>query len=274
MEGYDERTYGDAFADVYDEWYEGISDVDVTVLELLALAGQGPVLELGVGTGRLAVPLAEAGLAGGVRVVGVDSSRAMLDRLAWRDPGGLVEAVEGDFGGELPDGPFALVFVAYNTLFNLTADGAQARCFAAVAERLLPGGRFVVEAFVPDDPPRRGDDVSVRSLSADRVVLSISVNDPDRQSAEGQFVELTEGGGVRLRPWSIRYSTPDQLDAYAEAAGLVLEHRWEQFGGEPFGADSSRHVSVYRRPQRSETGGMEALSQKPGSPAASTYPET
>jgi SAM-dependent methyltransferase len=246
MQGYGDNTYGDAFADVYDEWYEGISDVELTVVELLELADGGPVLELGVGTGRLAVPLAEAGLAGNVTVAGIDVSEAMLARLAWRDPGHLVEAIRGDMSADLPEGPFSLVFAAYNTLFNLTGEGAQARCFAAVAERLRPGGRFVIEAFVPDDPPRRGDDVAVRSIAADRVVLSVSVNDPDRQSASGQFVELSESGGVRLRPWSIRYSTIEQLDAFAAAAGLTLEHRWESFDRTPFDDDSSRHVSVYR----------------------------
>jgi hypothetical protein len=148
---------------------------------------------------------------------------------------------------DLPDGPFALVFAAYNTLFNLTDEGAQRRCFVEAARRLRPGGRFLVEAFVPDDPPRRGDSVTVRSIAADRVVLSISVDDPDDQSACGQFVELTEAGGVRLRPWSIRYSSPAQLDEYARAAGFTLEQRWESFGRAPFDDESARHVSVYRR---------------------------
>ncbi len=89
--------------------------------------------------------------------------------------------------------------------------------------------------------------MTVRSISADRVVLSISVADPDNQSAVGQFVEFSETDGVRLRPWSIRYSTPVQLDEYARAAGLVLEQRWESFGRTPFDDDSTRHVSVYRR---------------------------
>jgi SAM-dependent methyltransferase len=247
MHGFDANSYGDAFADVYDDWYQGISDVDLAVVELLDLAGGGPVLELGVGTGRIAVPLAEAGLADGVAVVGIDASEAMLARLAWRDPGSLVTTIHGDMRYDLPDGPFALVFAAYNTLFNLTDEGAQAQCFADVHERLRPGGRFVVEAFVPDDPPRRGDTVTVRSLAADRVVLSVSVDDPDNQSAEGQFVELTEAGGVRLRPWSIRYSTPEQLDEYARAAELALELRWESFGRTVFDDESTRHVSVYRR---------------------------
>ena len=116
---------------------------------------------------------------------------------------------------EMPDGPFEMVFVAYNTLFNLADRDRQARCFRAVADRLAPGGRFVVEAFVPDDPPRDGAAVTVRSMTADRVVLSVSIHNPAEQLAEGQFVELTETAGVRLRPWSIRYAPPAELDAMA-----------------------------------------------------------
>ena len=112
--------------------------------------------------------------------------------------------------------------------------------------RLAPGGRFVVEAFVPDET-RDGDDVAVRTMTADRVVLSISRHDAAQQRAEGQFVEFTERGGVRLRPWSIRYRTPAQLDALADAAGLVLEARWLDMERRPFGADADRHVAVYRR---------------------------
>lgn len=252
MEGYSTSSYGDAFADVYDEWYQGISDVDITVAALLELAGAGPVLELGVGTGRLAVPLAEAGADRELRVVGVDASRAMLARLAGRDPTGLVEVIEGDMVADLPDGPFSLVLVAYNTLFNLTEPGAHAACFEAVATRLALGGRLAIEAFVPWDPPHRGHDVSVRSLTADRVVLSISVHDPDGHTAEGQFVELTEADGVRLRPWSIRYATPGELDRLAAAAGLELEHRWESFAGDPFTDGSERHVSIYRASRPAE----------------------
>ncbi len=253
MEGFDARSYGDAFADVYDDWYGDISDVDATVADLLALAGDGPVLELGVGTGRLAIPLAEAGVARGVRVVGIDTSAAMLDRLRERDRPGRVEVVEGDMVDDLPPGPFTLAFVAYNTFFNLTNEGAQAACFRSVAARLAPGGRFVLEAFVPDDPPRRGDDVAVRSMTADRVVLLVTVQDPDRRTVDGQFVELRNGGGVRLRPWSIRYAAPSELDQMASAAGLELEHRWESFGGAPFGPESPRHVTTYRK-IRSEAG--------------------
>ena len=256
MQGYDRTTYGEAFADVYDDWYADVSDVEATTVTLTGLAlasvagagtpasGRARVLELGVGTGRLALPLAADDR---LRVVGIDASEAMLDVLRRADAERRVETVVGDMVDDLPAGPFELVFVAYNTLFNLTADGEQARCFAEVAGRLVPGGRFVVEAFVPREQPTDGDVVAVRSMTAERVVLSISRQRSAEQRAEGQFVEFTETGGVRLRPWSIRYATLQQLDDFAAAAGLGVEARWADMDQTPHGADHDRHVTVYRR---------------------------
>ena len=245
MRGYDDTSYGAAFADVYDDWYQGISDIDATIADLVELAGGGAVLELGVGTGRLAIPLAYHAQ-GASTVAGIDASPAMLDRLRANDPEHRIEVFCGDMVDDLPDGPFTLAFVAYNTIFNLRTRATQAACFEAVARRLVPAGRFVIEAFVPDDPPRHGDDISVRTLEVGRVVLSISRHDAEQQSAEGQFVEITESGGVRLRPWSIRYATPGELDEMAAAAGFELEARWGDFGRTEFGPESARHVSVYR----------------------------
>jgi SAM-dependent methyltransferase len=245
VEGYDDTSYGRAFADVYDEWYAGISDVETTVAHLVELAGHGPVLELGVGTGRLAIPLAKQ--APHVAVVGIDNSIDMLTRLREGDPPSNLHTLCGDMVEDLPDGPFSLVFVAYNTIFNLITAARQGACFRAVADRLAPGGRFVIEAFVPEEPPRDGDVIELRTMAADRVVLSVSRHMADEQRADGQFVEFTESGGVRLRPWSIRYARPAELDDLAEQAGLTLEHRWESFGRVPLADDSPRHVSMYRK---------------------------
>jgi SAM-dependent methyltransferase len=248
MDGYDDTTYGDAFADVYDDWYADVSDIDETVATLLELADGTHVMELGVGTGRLAVPLARAGAQEGVAVTGIDTSQSMLERLSAQDPDGLVTIVHGDMAARLPGGPYDLVFAAYNTLFNLTDSALQRTCFTAVADALRPGGAFVVEAFVPAPTGLRSSEVSVKSLTADRVVLSVSVQDPEHQVAEGQFVEFSETGGVRLRPWSIRYASPAELDAMARDAGFEIEHRWQSFARDPFEDDSDRHVTVYRLP--------------------------
>lgn len=244
VHGYESNSYGDGFAEVYDDWYADVTDVVATVDRMVTVAGAGgAVLELGVGTGRLAVPMVEAGL----KVTGIDSSNAMLAQLAVRDPSSSVTLIAGDMIDDLPDGPFDAALVAYNTLFNLLEDGAQQRCFDAVAARLSPGGAFVVEAFVPDGRESGGSDVSVRSMAVDRVVLSVSQHSPDTQQASGQFVEFTEAGGVRLRPWMVRWATPVQLDAMAAAAGLSVESRWSTMDGEPFTDESAQHITVYRR---------------------------
>jgi SAM-dependent methyltransferase len=247
MDGYDDATYGDRFAAVYDDWYGGITDAGACAALLADLAdldhdaGGGPVLELGVGTGRLALPL--AGL--GVQVVGVDTSEAMLAELAAKPGGDAVEVVVGDMADPpLGDRSFAVVFVAYNTLFNLVDPADQERCFASAARRLLPGGSFVVEAFVPA-PGQAQQAVAPRTITADRVVLSVSQTDPGRQEAMGQYVDITEGS-IALRPWHIRWSTLDQLDAMAASAGLVLAERWADWERTPFGVDAPSHVSRYQ----------------------------
>ena len=253
MRGYHDASYGDAFADVYDDWYQGISDVATTARTLSELAAGGRVLELGVGTGRLAIPLA----ATGVEVHGLDTSELMLQRLATKlngeASGSTVQVHLGDMVDGLPAGPFALVFVAYNTFFNLLSHERQQACFEQVANRLSNGGRFVIEAFVPDPGQETTASIAVRSVTADRVVLSVSTADPEGQLAEGQYVDITEAGGVRLRPWSIRWATSAQLDEMASAAELTLVERWESFDKTPFGPDSPRHVSVFCKGTRANS---------------------
>lgn len=249
MEGYDASTYGDRFAEVYDDWYAGITDAEACaarVASMATAAGGAPVLELGVGTGRLAVPIAGQGL----DVVGVDASAAMLERLAAKaveaGVGDRIEGVLGDMAGPpVGERTFSVVLVAYNTLFNLVDPDAQARCLAAAAGCLAPGGSLLIEAFVPE-PGRVVEAVAPRTIAADRVVLSVSRSDPERQEAMGQYVDITEAG-IRLRPWHIRWSTPAQLDALAAGAGLALADRWADWAGSPFGPDSPAHVSRYVR---------------------------
>jgi SAM-dependent methyltransferase len=247
VEGYDSSTYGDRFAEVYDDWYGDVTDAEACV-ELVAEfargadAGSPSVLELGVGTGRLAVPLAALG----VLVVGVDSSAAMLERLRNKPGGTGVEGVLGDMADPpVGDRTFGVALVAYNTLFNLIDVADQQRCLAATGARLAPGGSLLVEAFVPE-PGRVASATTPRSITADRVVLSVSRSDPDRQEALGQYVDITEAG-IRLRPWHIRWSTPAQLDAMASSAGLVLADRWSDWQRTPFDVDAPVHVSRYVR---------------------------
>ena len=249
MEGYGPSTYGDRFADVYDDWYADVSDVDATVERVAALAGPGGrLLELGAGSGRLAVPLAGHGL----DVWAVDASAAMLDRLRIRPGSERVHAVLDDMA-LLADpalagaGDFAVVLCAFNTLFNLTDTEAQGRCLARVHDLLAPGGVLVVEAFVP---PAGGETeaavaaVEPRHIGLDEVVLTVSRLDPATRTITGQHLQITERG-VRLRPWVLHYATPTELDDLAGAAGLRLVERHAGWRDEPFTPAADLHVSIY-----------------------------
>mgnify|MGYP001616282894 CR=1 FL=1 len=251
MEGYQPNTYGDRFADVYDDWYHDVTDAEACADRLAALCaevGGGPVLELGIGSGRLALPLA----ARGVEVHGIDASAAMVERLRAKAGGGQIPVTVGDMSAlELdrqPPGGFAVVFVAFNTFFNLTTEGAQRTCLRRVADLLAPDGRFVLEAFVPAAPESDAPDgaVTPRQITADEVVLSVSRRDRAQQTITGQHVHITEAG-IRLRPWHLRYLTPEQLDAMAAAADLHLRWRASGWRDEEYTDRSGTHVSAYGR---------------------------
>jgi SAM-dependent methyltransferase len=228
---------------VYDDWYADITDVVACTSTLARLAGRRPALELGVGTGRLAIPLA----ARGVDVVGLDSSPAMLERLASKPGGERVEAVLGDMADPpLGDRRFGLVFVAFNTFFNLASAAEQTRCLTAVAGLLDAEAHFVLEGFVPPEEGAGPDRTVVPThMGVDRVVLTATIHDRGAQTITGQHIDITEAG-TRLRPWKVRYASPAQLDAMAGTAGLELVERWAGWVHEPFGPDSPAHVSVYR----------------------------
>jgi SAM-dependent methyltransferase len=241
VERYTASTYGDRFADVYDDWYgaDRSDDTEAALTFLAELAGDGPVLELGAGTGRLAIPLAGRGLA----VTGLDASAAMLERLAAKPGGDRVTARLGDMAGPLPEGPWSLVVVARNTFFNLTSETDQRAALAEIRRVLAPTGSLVIDAFVPDGSGRRSS-VEVREVDVDRVLLFVDRHDPERQQAWSSFVELTPEGN-RFRPCVIRYATPEQLDGMARDAGLTLGDRWADWSGTPFATDSARHVSRF-----------------------------
>jgi SAM-dependent methyltransferase len=246
-EGYDARTYGDRIADAYDELPTHPDDADAAVTCLARLARNGPALELGIGTGRLALPLARRGL----DVSGIDTSERMVAKLRAKPGGDEIPVAMADFADVDVAGRFALIFVAYSTFFALLDADAQRHCFAGVADHLTPDGRFVLEAFMPD-PSRfvRDQHLEVRHVGVDNAVLSVSRHDAATQRVNSLLVRLADDG-VRTWPVRIRYSYPDELDVMAEAAGLRLEHRWGGWDREPFDDDSVKHVSVYAAPRAS-----------------------
>ncbi|MGH9263431.1 MAG: class I SAM-dependent DNA methyltransferase [Acidimicrobiales bacterium] len=242
--------YDDRRADAYDDRYpERFAEAHEVVAFLAGLRRPpGPVLELGIGTGRLALPLA----ARGVDVRGIDASPAMVERLRAKPGGDRIPVVIGDFAGvgTLVDGRYAMAFLAFNTLFELESQDEQVRCFHGVAARLVEGGVFVVEAMAPDlsDP---GDRVHVVAVEDDAVRFQVTRHDPLAQVVTGQTVTLSDKGGVELWPWSIRYATVPEIDLMARVAGLRLRERYGGWSGQPFTTASVRHVSVYERPPRS-----------------------
>jgi SAM-dependent methyltransferase len=244
IEGYSASSYGDAFADVYDQWYQDLDDHDFVAMICASLGPQpARILELGVGTGRLVRVLQS--LRGDIvdEIVGIDSSAAML-RIASEQCNEHLTCIEGDFSLTLPDGPFDVVFVGYNTLFNLPNEHALRACMSLVASRLSPQGQFFIDVVMP--PQRATEDhVGVRSMSTTEVVVSVSRHDAENQHITGQFIQFTDGAAVRLRPWSIRYFSPTQLDSYAHDAGLVLSHRVSDGHGRAFDPTSDRHISCF-----------------------------
>jgi len=242
------ESYGEAFADVYDEWYQDVSDVGATVAALRDLAGDGPVLELGVGTGRIALPLAAAGTA----VDGLDASPAMLALLAAKDRDALVVPVLGDMAAPPVTGPYRAVFATFNTFFNMWRAEDQQRCVESVASLLSDDGVFGVEVFVPDLTLGDTDEhVDERDDGAGGRVVRRTRRDPSTQTVRGVFEHRRGAEPVVTREWIIRYLSPAQLDDVCAAAGLTLWQRWADWSGAPFLADgSSHHVSLYRRSER------------------------
>jgi SAM-dependent methyltransferase len=236
--------YDDRHARAYDDRYADRFAETAPAVELLgALGSPGPVLELGIGTGRLALPLAERGL----EVHGIDASPSMVERLRAKPGGDGLPVVLGDFAdvGTLVDDEYRLVFVGFNTLFELDTQDDQVRCFAGVARRLTTDGAFVVEAFAPD-LTRLEEHVSGVLVGADHIRLQATLHDPLTQRVTGQSASITDGG-VALWPWAIRYASVPELDLMARLAGLRLRDRWAGWQREPFTAASAGHVSVYER---------------------------
>jgi SAM-dependent methyltransferase len=238
---YSPSTYGEEIAEVYDELH---GDGDHQAIATLAeLAVQGPVLELGIGTGRLALPLAQRGLS----VSGIDSSPAMVEKLRNKPGGASIPVTIGDFGNVTLDERYNLVFVAFNTFFALLTAEDQARCFRNVTSMLRPGGSFVLEAFVPDLARfDRGQRLAVTRIEPDAVWIEAARHYASSQVVDSHFVRLSNSG-VRLFPIRIRYAWPSELDLMATMAGLQLRERWSDWSKRPFASGSATHVSVYER---------------------------
>ena len=244
--GFGPSTYGDRIAGVFDASFVP-KDEHSAAGFLASLARGGRALELGIGTGRVALPLRRLG----VDVDGIEASEAMAAKLRAKRGGGRIVVTIGD----LVDVPAArprydLVYAVFNTFFAPLTQDEQVRCFANVAGRLAARGAFVIEAFVPDPTLYDGGQrTEAFAVELDRVQIDVVRHDAEKQHLIGQHVVLTPRGG-RLYPFAMRYVWPSEMDLMARLAGLRLRERYGGWHHEPFTSASVFHVSVYERPAR------------------------
>jgi SAM-dependent methyltransferase len=244
--------FGERIASRYDDG-RGVeydpAEVARTVDVLEGFAGTGGALELAVGTGRIAVPLAQRG----VRVDGIELSRAMAARLAAKPDADTIGVTIGDMTMTRLAGTYALVYLVFNTLGNLTTQDAQVECFRNAAHHLAPGGRFVVEIGVPAlrllPPGQDAVPFYVESDGQGRGAVGFDRYDVVTQQFTSNHVVVGDGRGTI---WTIpfRYVWPSELDLMARIAGLELEHRWADWARTPMTADSTKHVSTWIKPPR------------------------
>jgi len=235
-------SFGEDVAEMYRDVQRGDEVAAVAFLE--NLAGGGPALELAVGAGRIALPLA----ARGIRVDGVDISPAMIAQLRAKPGGDQIAVTIGDFADVPVPGAYRLIYVVWNTLFNLLTQDDQVRCFENVAAHLTDDGSFVVEAGLPDFLYRLRDHqyVDAEAIEVDEVRLDVLRHDPARQMIDESHVTLSREG-IRLNPVVQRYAWPGELDLMARIAGLRLKERWDGWNREPYTGAGSTVVSVYGR---------------------------
>lgn len=244
---WDEKTYGDRIAGVYDDLYEELFDKAGAVSFLAERSrgvdgnGEGKVLELAIGTGRIALPLAQQV----AELQGIDISQAMVDKLRAKPGGEDIPVTMGDFAEVGVGGRFDLIYLVFNTIFALTTQEAQIRMFRNVADRLTDRGVFVVEAFVPDLARfTRHQNTEVVDVGLDSVHLNFSRHDPVTQVIQSQQVMVTEEG-TQMFPVQLRYVWPAEMDLMAKLGGLDLRERYASWNRDHFTSESKAHVSVY-----------------------------
>jgi len=237
---FDERVaarYDESSAEMFDP-----AVVDPVVDLLVEIAGSGRALELGIGTGRIALPLAQRG----VPVHGIELSKAMVARLRAKPGGEDIDVTIGDFATATVDGTFSVAYLVFNTISNLTTQAAQVACFRNVAAHLEPGGCFVIEVGIPELqrlPP--GETIRAFHVSEDR--WGIDEFDVARQGLTSHHFWIVDGRAERVS-MPFRYTWPSELDLMAQLAGMTLRERWSGWKREPFTSDSRKHVSVWEKP--------------------------
>ena len=245
IEGYDATTYGDSFAEVYDQWYADLDDADFLESVVSSLPPQSVcVLELGVGTGRLVAQWLSLRPTASDTIIGIDSSAAMLQIAHEKNFPDSVSFLCGDFSEQLPNGPFDVVFIGYNTLFNVPDESALQACIRNGAHALTSTGSLYIDAVIPNSTEASTHE-SMQTMATGEEVLATSHHDPLSQRITGTFTHPGPEHGAHIRSWAVRYFTPPQLDAIAEQSGLALFSRYADGRQTAFTSDSHRHISRY-----------------------------
>lgn len=242
MKGFGPETFGELNADDYDALHDP-GTTDEAVALIAELVGEGRALELAIGTGRIALPLA----ARGIDIRGIEASPAMVEKLREKPGGADIPVLIGDMADVEADGFFDHVFLVFNTLFNLQTQDAQVRCFQNVGKCLKRGGTFLIETFVPDLSQYQNHQ-AVRAMHVDfgSVWIEAKRHDPVRQTVDHQRIRITEDG-TKLVPLPMRYAWPAEIDLMAQLGGMRLRERWGGWDRSAFTADSRMHVSVYEK---------------------------
>jgi SAM-dependent methyltransferase len=239
----DPAFFGNAWAQAYPDLTFGPDPVPAVEF-LAALADDtGRVLELGIGGGRVAEPLARRG----IRVEGIEASEAVLDRLRGTPACESIPVTLGDMADVSVDGPFRLVYLVWDGLFHLPSQARQVDCFRNVARVLAPGGVFVVECSVPI-PELFDRQVTVNTVAEDWASMTLTSHDRVAQRIFTHQLRFTDGDPVRMFPVAMRYCWPSELDLMAELAGLRRRERYADWRRTPFSSVSRRHISVYELP--------------------------
>lgn len=237
------KSYGEVYAPIYDDLFQERDDLSVVATALARFATNGSALEFGIGTGRIAIPLSQCG----VQVVGIDVSQAMLDKLSVKPESKNIRFWIGDCTQDWVEGDFSLVYIAFSTLFLVGDQDKQVMCFQNAARHLPMGGTFVVEGFVHDRTRfTHNQEVTTTRIGDEGATMRFASLNPFMQEIKMQTIELS-ANGITMRPNTLHFIYPLQMDLMGRLAGFQLRERWSDWNASPFTSGSTNQIAIYEK---------------------------